>query len=202
MASSVRNFVVQNGTTIYLTNKELLAEVKNSKQKGRMSDLLARMLQLMCARYARKGNFVNYSYNEDMQSFAMMMLLRTWTAFNPEKGSNPFAFFTQCIKNSFIQYLKHEQRQRSVRDLLLISQGLNPSYGFSESGDKESTITDEQDFEQITRQAEVTSRYAYVESVIDRDEIGREIEREYVEPDTDAEIEVEVEQITDNPPTE
>jgi len=178
-----QNSITQNGKVIYLNNKELLVEVRKSKELGRMSDTLARMLQLLCSKYAKKGNFVNYSYNEDMQAYAMMMLVRTWNGFDPDKGSNPFAFFTQCIKHSFIQYLKHEQRQRDVRDLLLIDQGLNPSYGFESDGDKDNGIVDDQDFEHITRIAEVTSRYQYVEAVIDRDEHGREIEKEYVEPE-------------------
>lgn len=115
---------------LYLNNKELLAAVKKSKRKGEMSNELARMLQMLCTRYAKKGNFINYTYNEDMQAYAMMMLVRTWNSFDPEKSSNPFAFFTQCIKNSFIQYLNQEKRQRNIRDLALVDQGLNPSYGF------------------------------------------------------------------------
>lgn len=187
-----RNSITQGGTTIYLTNKELLAEVKRSKKKGEMSDMLARMLQLLCSRYAKKGNFVNYSYNEDMQAYAMMMLVRTWNSFDSDKGSNPFAFFTQCIKNSFIQYLKHEQRQRDVRDLLLIDQGLNPSYGYENGQQRENGITDEQDFDVITQIAADTSRYQYVEAVIERDDSGREIERDYIEPDDTPEIAAEV----------
>ncbi|TFH08862.1 MAG: hypothetical protein E4H14_05620 [Candidatus Thorarchaeota archaeon] len=119
-----------NGKNIYLNNKELLAEVKRAKRKGEMTNALAQMLQMLTSRYAKKGNFVNYTYNEDMQAYAMMMLVRTWNAFNPEKSSNPFAFFTQCIKHSFIQYLNQEKRQRNIRDLILVDQGLNPSYGF------------------------------------------------------------------------
>ena len=130
-----------NGKNIYLSNKELLAEVKRSKRKGEMSDKLARMLQMLCARYAKRSNFVNYTYNDDMQSFAMMMLVRTWHAFNPEKSSNPFAFYTQCIKNSFKQYLNQEKRQRNIRDLVLIDQGLNPSFGFERDNDRGFVLT-------------------------------------------------------------
>lgn len=125
--------IVPGSKNIYLSNRELLAEVKKAKKKGEMSNELARMLQMLCSRYAKKGNFVNYTYNEDMQAYAMMMLVRTWNSFNPEKSSNPFAFFTQCIKNSFIQYLNQEKRQRNIRDLVLVDQGLNPSYGFDKN---------------------------------------------------------------------
>lgn len=116
--------------TNYLNNKDLLAEVLKSKEQGRMTDKLARMLQLLCAKYGSKGNFANYTYNEDMQAFAMFMLVRTWDSFNPEKSENAFAFFTQCIKNSFKQYLNKEKRQRVVRDELLVEHGLNPSYTY------------------------------------------------------------------------
>ncbi len=83
--------------TNYLSNKSLLAEVIKSKEAGTMSDELAKMLQLLTARYGKKGNFANYTYNEDMQAFAMMSLVKTWNGFDPNKSSNPFAFFTQCI---------------------------------------------------------------------------------------------------------
>lgn len=126
----------QGTTNVYLNNKELLAEVKKSKRKGQMSNKLAQMLQMLCTRYASKGNFINYTYNEDMQAYAMMMLVRTWNAFNPEKSSNAFAFFTQCVKHSFIQYLNQEKRQRNIRDLVLVDQGLNPSYGFELDNDR------------------------------------------------------------------
>ena len=95
-----------------------------------MSDKLARMLQMLCARYGRRGQFANYTYNEDMQAYAMMMLVRTWNSFNPEKSKNPFAFFTQCVKNSFIQYLNSEKRHRTIRDELMVDRGLNPSYTY------------------------------------------------------------------------
>jgi len=133
---------------IYLTNKQLLAEIKRAKKKGEMTNELARMLQMLCAKYAKKGSFVNYTYNEDMQAYAMMMLVRTWNSFDPEKSNNPFAFFTQCIKNSFIQYLNQEKRQRNIRDLLLVDQGLNPSYGFGDGTKKpEGASDDEEDFD-------------------------------------------------------
>jgi DNA-directed RNA polymerase specialized sigma24 family protein len=114
----------------YLNNKDLLAEVILSKEKGKMSDKLAHMLTVLCARYGRKGNFANYTYNEDMQAYAMMMLVRTWNSFKPEKSNNPFAFFTQCIKHSFIQFLNQEKRQRDIRDVILVDKGLSPSHTY------------------------------------------------------------------------
>lgn len=145
---------------LYLTNKELLAEIKRAKRKGEMTPRLAQMLQLLCAKYAKKGNFVNYTYNEDMQAYAMLMLVRTWNAFNPEKSSNPFAFFTQCIKHSFIQYLNQEKRQRNIRDSVLVDMGLNPSFAFLEKALDESRtarVEDEEDFDTYKATTKETS---------------------------------------------
>lgn len=173
----------QAGKTFYLTNKELLAAVIEAKQKGFMTDKLARMLQLLCSKYAKKGSFVNYSYNDDMQSYAMMMLVRTWHNFNPEKTNNPFAFFTQCIKNSFIQYLNQERRQRTIRDQMLIDQGMNPSFNYTESSsDGIPGIEDEQDFDTI-REIAAMLKQTDVDEPIERDDNGDEIIRIPVDDD-------------------
>jgi len=160
MPPRIKPQITSNGKTVYLNNKELLAEVVRCKVTGEMSDTLARMLQMLCSKYAKKGNFVNYTYNDDMQAYALMMLVRTWNSFKPEKSSNPFAFFTQCIKNSFIQYLKQEQRQRNVRDVLLVDNGLNPSFGFTENEKRKSAEDnnndDEEDFDNYRKGNVVT----------------------------------------------
>jgi len=114
----------------YLNNRDLLEQVILSKEQGKMSDKLAHMLITLCARYARRGNFANYSYNDDMQGYAMMMIVRTWASFKPEKSNNPFAYYTQSIKNSFIQFLNQEKRQRNIRDAKLVEQGMAPSYAY------------------------------------------------------------------------
>lgn len=114
----------------YLNNKDLLAQVIMSKKNGKMTNELAKMLQLLTLRYGKKGNFANYTYNDDMQSYAMLMIVKTWNGFDPAKSSNPFAWFTQCIKNSFIQYLNYEKRQRDIRDEVLVDSGMLPSFNY------------------------------------------------------------------------
>lgn len=128
--------------TNYINNRDLLHEVLESKKNGRMTDKLAHMLLLLCQRYASRNNFSRYTYNDDMQAFAMLMLVRTWQAFDPLKSQNPFAFFTQCIHHSFIQYLNQEKKQRNIRDEILVQHGMSPSYSYqsqSENQDEENT---------------------------------------------------------------
>jgi DNA-directed RNA polymerase specialized sigma24 family protein len=139
----------------YLSNKDLLIEVKKSRENGEMTPKLANMLTLLCNRYSKRANFINYPYNDDMQSYAMLMLVRTWRSFDPEKGSNPFAFFTQCIKHSFIQYLNQEKRQRNIKDQMLVDLGMTPSFNFGMDDDgrrvnNSGSYDDEQDYEVIS----------------------------------------------------
>lgn len=174
---SSKNTITVAGKTVYLTNKDLMIEVKRSKEKGQMTNELAMMLQLLCSRYAKKGNFINYSYNEDMQAYALMMLVRTWNSFDPEKSNNPFAFFTQCVKNSFIQYLNQEKRQRDVRDFMLIDQGMNPSHGFSDGTSRaEFSVDDEQNIDIESFNVDLISPEQTSEEMpIERDDRGEEI---------------------------
>ena len=142
--------------TNYLNNADLLAETIKSKELDKMTDKLAKMLVTLVARYGRKHNFASYTYNDDMQGYASMMLVRTFRSFKPEKSTNAFAFFTQCVKNSFIQFLNQERRQRDIRDEVLVSKGLTPSFTFTaayEEQQKNRTFApDEQDFEANEKQ--------------------------------------------------
>ena len=117
----------------YLNNKDLIAEVIASKEEGRMSDKLARMLQMLAQRFARKPNYIGYTFNEDMQAYAMMHLCKTWSRFDEKKFSNAFAYYTQCVYNSFSQYLNKEKTQREVRDKLILQGGLSPSFTYTEN---------------------------------------------------------------------
>lgn len=113
--------------TNYLNNKDMLAEVEKSLDRDQPTEKLAHMWTVLANRYASRGNFASYSYRDDMEAYALYMVCRTWKSFNPEKSNNPFAFFTQCIKHSFYQFLNKEKKQRDIRDGLLVYSGLNPS---------------------------------------------------------------------------
>jgi len=121
----------------YLTNASLLVEIKKSHEQNKMTHDFAKMIQLLAYRYAQRGQYASYSYINDMQAFAVMTVVKVWRSFDPKKGTNPFAYFTQSIKHAFFQYLNTERKQRDTRDALSIQQGINPSFSYLEndSGD-------------------------------------------------------------------
>lgn len=114
----------------YIDRKLLFIEVIKSKESDEMSPELTRMLMLLVSKFAASANFRGYTYIDDMQSYAILMLVRTWRSFNPEKSDNPFGFYTQCISHSFKQYLNQEKKHRNIRDALMVKNGLTPSFGY------------------------------------------------------------------------
>jgi hypothetical protein len=143
----------------YLNNKDLLREIEKSHQAGKMTNEFALMIKMLCHRYASKGNYASYSYNEDMQAFALLTVCKVWKSFDPVKGKNPFAYFTQTIKHAFFQYLNNEKKQRTIRDELLINNGDNPSFGFLERGEDDEDSYHDSDYHTrvITTTIEVES---------------------------------------------
>ena len=118
----------------YLNNAKLLPEVLKSIEKKRLSNELATMLMMLTRKYANRPCFSNYTYKEDMIAEALANLCQNALKFDPSRSvsPNPFAFYTSCINNSFLQFLNVEKRHRKIRDKMLVDIGENPSFSFLE----------------------------------------------------------------------
>ena len=71
---------------------------------------------------------VGNSYNDEMRSHALVQLSQVGLQFDESRSENPFAFYTQIIKNSFRRILNLERRNQDIRDDLLMMSGAQPSY--------------------------------------------------------------------------
>lgn len=114
----------------YLTNATLLPEVIKCRKAGKISNELAKMLMLLTDRYSKSSKFGGYTFREDMVSEALINLCQNALKFDPEKSSNPFAFYTTSIHHSFLQFLNNEKKHRNIRDRMLIELGENPSFNY------------------------------------------------------------------------
>lgn len=119
-------------TKHYVRNKDLLPEIIKCREEGIISNELGRMLLLIVNNYARRSNWSNYTYKDDMKGHAMVHLTNAALKFDPNRSNNPFAYYTQVTKNAFIQVLKQERKHRNIRDAKLLDQGLDPSFTFQE----------------------------------------------------------------------
>lgn len=71
-------------------------------------------------RLASRHNFANYTYRDEFTSDGILRAVEAFKSFNPEKSSNPFAYFTKVIYRTFIQRIKKEKLERQKRDELIM----------------------------------------------------------------------------------
>ena len=99
-----------------------------SLEHGKMTNSLAMMYMKLCERYGTRSNWRGYTYNDEMQSQALMQLSQIGLQFDESKSDNPFAYYTAAITNSFTRILNIEKKNQSIRDDLLEANGMSPSF--------------------------------------------------------------------------
>lgn len=95
---------------------------------GRINNRLAIMFMLLVERYSRRSNFRGYTYVDEMRSQALLQLSQVGLQFDESKSDNPFAFYTQIMRNCFVRILNLEKKSQNIRDDLLIMAGASPSF--------------------------------------------------------------------------
>ena len=99
-----------------------------SKDHGRTTGNLAMMYIKLCERYGTRGNWRGYTYNDEMQGQALLQLSQIGLQFNELKSQNPFAYYTAAVTNSFTRVLNIEKKMQNIRDDILESNGMTPSW--------------------------------------------------------------------------
>jgi len=83
----------------YVRNKDLMAAILESKEKGELTAETIEMFGLMVQGISKKMAYRDPDDKADCMAFAMEDLCKYWNRFNPEKSNNPFAYYTQIAKN-------------------------------------------------------------------------------------------------------
>lgn len=99
-----------------------------SKDHGQITNKLAKMYLMLCDKYAMRFNWRGYSYVDEMRGAAVLQLTYVGLRFNESKSSNPFAYYTAAINNSFRRVLNMEKRNQTIRDDILEMNNLQPSW--------------------------------------------------------------------------
>ena len=114
----------------YVNNKEFLAalieyrkEIASAKEEGKPRPPVPRFIGECILKIANhlsfKPNFVNYMFKEEMISDGIENSIQYIHNFDPEKSSNPFAYFTQIIHYAFIRRINKEKRQLEIKNKIL-----------------------------------------------------------------------------------
>ena len=118
----------------YVNNKQFLealvnyrAKCQRAEEAGEPRPVIPRYIGECFLKIANhlsyKPNFVNYMFREDMISDGIENCVQYIKNFNPEKSSNPFAYFTQIIHYAFLRRIQKEKRQMDIRGKLIERSG-------------------------------------------------------------------------------
>ena len=110
----------------YVNNKDFLAamvqyriNVAEAKDKENERPIVptyvGECIMKIATHLARKPNFVNYTFKEEMISDGIENCLQYIHNFNPEKSKNPFAYFTQIIYYAFLRRIQKEKKHLFVK---------------------------------------------------------------------------------------
>lgn len=105
----------------YVNNKDFLAAlisykelVEKSKKEDtarpRVPNYIGECIMKISTHLARKPNFINYTFKDDMIADGIENCLQYIDNFDPSKSSNPFAYFTQIIWYAFIRRIQKEKQ--------------------------------------------------------------------------------------------
>jgi len=64
---------------------------------------------------AKKPNFMNYQFKDDMIGDGVENCLMYCSNFDPTKSNNPFSYFTQIIYYAFLRRIQKEKKQNLIK---------------------------------------------------------------------------------------
>lgn len=110
----------------YINNKKMLEEfvkhrarVQKAKDEGKelpqLPDYLGLCFMQIAERLGTKGNFAGYSWLDEMKADGIENCIIGAHNFDPEKGDNPFAYFTKIIWFAFLRRIEKEKKQSYVK---------------------------------------------------------------------------------------
>jgi hypothetical protein len=80
-----------------------------------VSDYIGLCFYEIAQNLAKKPNFVNYPFKEDMIGDGIENCLMYCSNFDPSKSSNPFSYFTQIIYYAFLRKIAKEKKQNYIK---------------------------------------------------------------------------------------
>ena len=110
----------------YVNNPEFLqaiiaykASCKEAEESGepdpQIPNYIGECIYQIANRLATKPNFSGYTYKDEMISDGLENAIQALGNFDPDKSSNPFAYFTQIIWYAFLRRIEKEKKQLYIR---------------------------------------------------------------------------------------
>ena len=100
----------------------------NEEELPIISEYLGSVFLKIAQRLSFRPNFINYAFKNDMISDGIENCLHYIHNFNPDKSSNPFAYFTQIIYYAFIRRIQKEKKHLYIKYKSMQNYEISPEY--------------------------------------------------------------------------
>lgn len=135
----------------YIDNQKFLealkahkANVREAAEKGLDKPIVPNYIGECFIKIANhlsyKSNFINYTFKDEMISDGIENCLSYVDNFDPDRGTNPFAYFTQITYYAFVRRIQKEKKQLATK------------YKYIESLDISDIITQDHDEGEFSNQ--------------------------------------------------
>jgi hypothetical protein len=154
----------------YVNNREFLdalmvyrQQVAAAKESGspkpKVPNYIGECFLKIATHLSYKPNFVNYMFRDDMICDGIENCLQYIDNFNPEKSTNPFAYFTQIIYYAFLRRIQREKKQLEIKSKILERSGYDEVlHTDSYSGDMIGYNSSSADMNSIKENLEIRSK--------------------------------------------
>jgi len=95
--------------------EEYLQAKDNDTELPLIPDYAGECFLKIAERLSHRPNFINYAFREEMVSDGIENCVMYASNFNPEKSTNPFAYFTQIIYFAFLRRIEKEKKQLYIK---------------------------------------------------------------------------------------
>ena len=147
----------------YVDNKKLLQAMiewkelcviaeKEGKVQPPVTNYIGDCFLKIATHLSYRPNFINYMYREDMIGDGIENCIQYIHNFDPDKSSNPFAYFTQIVYYAYLRRIAKEKRQQAIREKILERKGYEEVF---HSDDHDNSA----DLNYIKNRVETNTRY-------------------------------------------
>lgn len=116
--------------------KQIDLAIQNNEEKPRVSNYIGECFLKIATHLSYKANFINYTFKDDMISDGIENCLTAVEKFDPTRGSNPFAYYTQIIYFAFVRRILKEKKQQATKYKLLENIDIDQLVSHSEDSDE------------------------------------------------------------------
>lgn len=112
--------------THYISNKDFTASIieyikectqleSEGKDVKQIPNDIARQFLAIATKLGSRYNFAGYTFRDDMESAAIFACCAKIRKFNPEIGTNAFAYFTNVCWRAMVDVINYEQKMSYIK---------------------------------------------------------------------------------------